>query len=108
MSRSQAARRSTPAAGGRSGTPSGGSVNDIAPAPWEPLIPEVAVNALTRLSATVQCRAADHESGMTTAEYAVGTVAACGFSGVLYKVITSEAVLNLVKDVITKAFHLGF
>jgi len=45
---------------------------------------------------------------MTTAEYAVGTVAACGFSGILYKVITSETVINLVKDVIEKAFHLGF
>ncbi|MCU1596211.1 MAG: hypothetical protein JWO12_3603 [Frankiales bacterium] len=48
------------------------------------------------------------ENGMTTAEYAVGTVAACGFSGVLYKVITSDTVLSLMKEVITKAFHLSF
>jgi hypothetical protein len=62
-----------------------------------------------RLAARVQSRAADRDdAGMTTAEYAVGTVAACGFSGVLYKVITSTAVLNLVKEVIEKAFHLGF
>jgi hypothetical protein len=39
---------------------------------------------------------------------AVGTVAACGFSGVLYKVVTSPTVLTLIKDVIEKAFHLGF
>lgn len=45
---------------------------------------------------------------LPAAEYAVGTVAACGFSGVLYKVITSDTVLNLVKEVIEKAFHLGF
>jgi len=38
----------------------------------------------------------------------VGTVAACGFSGVLYKVITSQTVLDLVKSVISKAFHLSF
>jgi hypothetical protein len=38
----------------------------------------------------------------------VGTVAACGFSGVLYKVITSPEVLGLVKDIIGKAFKLGF
>ncbi len=38
----------------------------------------------------------------------VGTVAACGFSGVLYKVITSPQVLDLVKDVIGRAFKLGF
>lgn len=65
---------------------------------------------IARLCATIQSRSAAVRSdeGMTTAEYAVGTVAACGFSGVLYKVITSEAVLNLVKEVITKAFRLGF
>jgi hypothetical protein len=38
----------------------------------------------------------------------VGTVAACGFSGVLYKVITSPQVLDLVKGVIGKAFKLAF
>ena len=48
------------------------------------------------------------QAGMTTAEYAVGTVAACGFGGVLYKVITSPTVLELLKSVITKAFHLPF
>ena len=56
----------------------------------------------------VRLQGSDREAGMTTAEYAVGTVAACGFSGVLYKVITSPAVLDVVKDVITKAFKLGF
>ena len=50
----------------------------------------------------------DPEAGMTTAEYAVGTVAACGFSGVLYKVVTSPTVLDLLKSVITRAFHLSF
>lgn len=53
-------------------------------------------------------RAGDREAGMATAEYAVATVAACGFSGVLYKVITSPQVLGLVKDVISKAFKLAF
>lgn len=35
-------------------------------------------------------------------------MAACGFSGVLYKVITSPAVLELLKSVIGKAFKLSF
>ncbi len=38
----------------------------------------------------------------------MGTVAACGFSGVLYKVVTSPTVLELLKGVITRAFHLSF
>jgi hypothetical protein len=63
-----------------------------------------------RLAAAVQSRqaAACRDAGMTTAEYAVGTVAACGFSGVLYKVITSPTVIDLVKGVIQKAFTLFF
>lgn len=67
------------------------------------------MHPLARLSVAVQTRlAAGDDAGMTTAEYAVGTVAACGFSGVLYKVVTSPTVLSLMKDVIEKAFHLGF
>jgi hypothetical protein len=66
--------------------------------------------APARLAAAVQSRVADRdrEAGMTTAEYAVGTVAACGFGGVLFKVVTSPQVLDLFKSVISKAFHLGF
>ena len=48
------------------------------------------------------------DAGMTTAEYAVGTVAACGFGTLLYKVVTSDTVLKLLTDVISHAFHLGF
>lgn len=53
-------------------------------------------------------RLARAEDGMTTAEYAVGTVAACGFAGVLIKLLTSENVLGLLVKTITKAFGLGF
>lgn len=62
--------------------------------------------APVRLSARLH--AEDAEAGMTTAEYAVGTVAACGFSGSLYKVITSPQVLDLLKSVIARAFKLSF
>jgi uncharacterized protein DUF4244 len=48
----------------------------------------------------------DH--GMTTAEYAVGTVAACGFGGVLYKLLTSDSVVKLLTDIIKRALTLGF
>ena len=48
------------------------------------------------------------DRGMTTAEYAVGTVAACGFAGILYKIVTSPQILGLVTDVISKALHLPF
>lgn len=48
------------------------------------------------------------DDGMTTAEYAVGTVTACGFGGVLYKLLTSDAVQTLLKGLIERALTLGF
>ncbi len=48
------------------------------------------------------------DSGMTTAEYAVGTVAACGFGGILYKVLTGEHVTNLIGQLINKALSWLF
>jgi hypothetical protein len=63
-----------------------------------------------RICAAVQSRVAlgtaDREAGMTTAEYAVGTVAAAGCAGLLYKVATSDQVLEVIKKLILKAFHL--
>jgi len=60
-----------------------------------------------RLAARLHTGAAP-DAGMTTAEYAVGTVAACGFSGILYKLLTSPEVLGLLRDVITRALKLSF
>ncbi|MDQ1599213.1 MAG: hypothetical protein QOD68_687 [Actinomycetota bacterium] len=53
-------------------------------------------------------RAVRQEQGMTTAEYAVGTVAACGFGGILYKVLTSPEVARMLKDLIERALSLAF
>lgn len=52
--------------------------------------------------------AEDAEAGMTTAEYAVGTVAAVSFGGVLYKIITSSQVSALMRGVIEKALQVSF
>lgn len=64
-------------------------------------------SSCARLAAAVQSRTTGEE-GMTTAEYAVGTVAACGFGGVLFKVITSTPILELIRSVISRALHLSF
>ena len=51
------------------------------------------------------CRAAPRpEDGMSTAEYAVGTVAACGFGGILVKLLSSPDVQQVLWQVIEKAF----
>lgn len=56
----------------------------------------------------VLARVRNGEAGMTTAEYAIGTVAACGFAGVLLKLLTSETVIRLITDLIRKALSLAF
>lgn len=49
------------------------------------------------------------DAGMSTAEYAVGTVAAVAFAVVLYKVVTSSAVMTALSKVIKSALsvHIG-
>ncbi|WP_372446075.1 DUF4244 domain-containing protein [Streptomyces triculaminicus] len=48
------------------------------------------------------------EDGMTTAEYAVGTLAACALAAVLYKVVTSGPVSAALQQLIVKALHATF
>ncbi|MFN8125016.1 MAG: DUF4244 domain-containing protein [Candidatus Nanopelagicales bacterium] len=49
-------------------------------------------------------RVAREEAGLSTAEYAVGTVAAAGLGGVLIKLLTSDWAMELIKRVIEWAF----
>jgi hypothetical protein len=49
-----------------------------------------------------QARAGDEE-GMSTAEYAVGTVAACAFAAVLYQVVTGGSVVAALGDLVQSA-----
>lgn len=74
------ARAVGPSVSGGTTSPTGGSAVDLPP----------------------EVRIAD-DVGMTTAEYAVGTVAACGFAGILFKLLTSDLVRNLLTDLIKRA-----
>ena len=53
-------------------------------------------------------RLARTDEGMATAEYAVGTVAACGFSSVLYKLLTSDSIGSLLSNVFQRALSSIF
>lgn len=57
---------------------------------------------------TAIVRAVRDEKGMSTAEYAVGTVAAVGFGGVLVKLLTSPEVQQLLMNLITRALTWVF
>lgn len=49
-----------------------------------------------------------NDAGLAVAEYAVATIAVCAFAALLFKVLTSGAVENLVFSVIKKALSALF
>jgi len=53
-------------------------------------------------------RMREEDAGMTTAEYAVGTVAVAGLGGVLIKLLTSDTFADLLWQVISRAFSFLF
>lgn len=56
----------------------------------------------------VRRTAARRDAGMSTTEYAMGTIAAAAFAAVLYKVLTSGAVTKALESVIGKALDAPF
>lgn len=48
------------------------------------------------------------DDGMSTAEYAVGTVAAVAFAGVLYLVVSGDSVAEAMRAVIQHALTVSF
>ncbi|MEV6821849.1 DUF4244 domain-containing protein [Nocardiopsis dassonvillei] len=48
------------------------------------------------------------DAGMTTSEYAFCTIAAVAFAGVLYAVLTSGAVEDVLTDLVVNALGSGF
>ena len=49
-----------------------------------------------------------NDDGMTTAEYAVGTVAAAGLGGILIKLLSSPEVRDLIWSLLSNAFKSMF
>ncbi|MGY0017647.1 DUF4244 domain-containing protein [Streptomyces sp. YJ-C3] len=51
---------------------------------------------------------ARRDAGMVSAEYAVGLIAAVGFAGLLYQVVTSDAVQSALQSLVAKALNGSF
>jgi hypothetical protein len=45
------------------------------------------------------------ESGMSTVEYAIGTIAAAAFGAILYTVVTGDSIVNALTNIIAKALN---
>lgn len=54
---------------------------------------------IAMLSAPTRSR----DAGMTTAEYAVGTIAACAFAAILYQVVTGGSIITALGNLIQRA-----
>lgn len=63
------------------------------------------MSALRKLHRSLARTAAD--TGMTTAEYAIGTLAACGFAALLVTILRGSAVQAMLLGIIKKALALG-
>lgn len=61
-----------------------------------------------RVRMLVLKRGPGRDAGMSTSEYAVGTIAACAFAAVLYKVVTSGPVAAALQSVVEKALNAKF
>jgi hypothetical protein len=68
-------------------------------------VARIAMEVLSLLIVGRRQRARDNDAGMSTAEYAVGTVAAVAFAVVLYKVVRSDAVSSALSSIVTSALH---
>ena len=53
-------------------------------------------------------RLRDDDSGMSTVEYAIGTLAAAGFAALLYTVISGDSVLNALTGLVERALSVQF
>lgn len=56
-----------------------------------------------RVFATRIALLAGDESGMSTVEYAIGTIAAAAFGAILYTVVTGDSVVSALNGIIGRA-----
>jgi hypothetical protein len=61
-------------------------------------------NVFRRVQARIVLLAVD-ESGMSTVEYAIGTIAAAAFGAILYTVVTGDSIVSALTNIITRALN---
>jgi O-acetylhomoserine/O-acetylserine sulfhydrylase-like pyridoxal-dependent enzyme len=45
------------------------------------------------------------ETGMSTVEYAIGTIAAAAFGAILYTVVTGDSIVSALSNIISRALN---
>lgn len=59
-------------------------------------------NVIRRIRTRAAMVALD-ESGMSTVEYAIGTIAAAAFGAILYSVVTGDSIVGALTNIISRA-----
>ena len=59
-------------------------------------------NMIRETRARLRVLAVD-ESGMSTVEYAIGTIAAAAFGAILYSVVTGDSIVGALTNIINRA-----
>jgi hypothetical protein len=66
------------------------------------------MNSLTRAIALAFARAWTGDGGMSTTEYAIGTIAAAAVAAVLYAVVSGDSVVNALTSIVQRALTVNF
>lgn len=61
-------------------------------------------NGIRALSARMAVLLAD-DRGMSTVEYAIGTIAAAAFAAILYTVVTGDSIVSALTNIIARALN---
>ncbi|OBB22518.1 hypothetical protein A5792_05485 [Mycolicibacterium peregrinum] len=64
----------------------------------------MAGNMIQRVNAKAALLMLD-ESGMSTVEYAIGTIAAAAFGAILYTVVTGDSIVSALTNIISRALN---
>jgi hypothetical protein len=62
------------------------------------------INMIRRLQARMAMAAID-DAGMSTVEYAIGTIAAAAFGAILYSVVTGDSIVGALTNIINRALN---
>lgn len=62
------------------------------------------INMFRAFMARISVLATD-ESGMSTVEYAIGTIAAAAFGAILYTVVTGDSIVSALTNIIGRALN---
>jgi hypothetical protein len=62
------------------------------------------VNMIRELRARMTVLLVD-DAGMSTVEYAIGTIAAAAFGAILYTVVTGDSIVSALTNIISRALN---